>query len=205
MAKETWLNGGSFGSWGTPCDHADAVAASIGDENSAGAVPGTVHSRRRAETRVAGRPAIPGKRLNPVTSKGGDDAGGGIHPADAKVANIGDEELPSSVYREPTWIVQACHDGREAIARIGRHSVASHGGTDSGSGVHTADAKVAPISDEHVAAGIRGQSTPTEGSLRSGCIVSQPIGRVAASGHRGDLPRLGIDSADAAIVAVISQ
>ena len=133
---------GSFGLWGTPCDHADAVAASIRDENSAGAVPGTVHPRRRAETRVAGRPAIPGKRLNAVTSKGGDDAGGGIHPADAKVANIADEEIPSSVYGDPTWIVQACHDGREAIASIGWHSVASHGGNDLSRGVHTPDAIV---------------------------------------------------------------
>src|SRR6266566_4663318 len=120
MSKETALNGGSFGSWNTPCDHADAVAASIGDENSAGAVPGTVHSRRRAETRVAGRPAIPGKRLNAVTSKGGDDAGGGIHLADAKVANIADEQVPS----------------------IGWHSVASHGGNDLSRGVHTPDAIV---------------------------------------------------------------
>src|SRR5438552_1612542 len=195
---------GSFGLWGTPCDHADAVAASIRDENSAGAVPGTVHPRRRAETRVAGRPAIPGKRLNPVTSKGGDDAGGGIYAANKSAG--GNEKVGRTIEDYILGLRQGGQGGQTTIAGISAPSAAArHSGDDSGSGVHTADPKVAPISDEHVAAGIRGQSTPTEGSLRSGCIVSQPIGRVAASGHRGDLPRLGIDSADAAIVAVIDR
>src|SRR5260370_23968838 len=69
----------------------DALVALVGDEEVAGAVHG--HTTRETHAGAGGRAAVAAKASTAVAGHGGDDAGDGVHLADATVVRVGDEEV----------------------------------------------------------------------------------------------------------------
>ena len=99
-------------------------------------------------------------------------------------------------------IVKLGGGGRAAVAAIAAASVAGDGGDDARAGVDLADAVVAGVGDEQVAAGVHRNADGIVQLGGGGRPAVAAIARSSVAGDGGDDARGGVDLADAVVVGV---
>lgn len=78
----------------------------------------------------------------------GDDSGRRIHPTDAAVGTIRDEDIAGPIHRQTTGKRQRAGDGQPAISGEGKHPGAGHRTDDPGGGIHPANPVIVGIRNE---------------------------------------------------------
>ena len=169
----------------------------IGDEQVAQGVH--PHTLKAGEAGARRGTAVAGEAQRGIAHHDGDDACGGVHPADAVVVRIGDVQVARGIYRHTARTRQAGAGGRAAVAGKAMCATARHGGDDAFGGLHAADAAVARIGDEQVA---RGVHRHTLGEAQAGggggaAVAGEAPG--AGARHGGDDPTGPVHPADAVV------
>ena len=115
-------------------DPADASVALVGDEEVAIAIHG--HVERSAQLGAGGRSAVAAKPKGAVPGHGGDDARGGVHPANSVVALVGDEEVAKGIRGYVDGLLKTGAGGRSIVPSKLSEPVPGHGGDDARGGNH---------------------------------------------------------------------
>src|SRR5690242_4908303 len=137
---------------GNGIDSANAIVEPVSDEQVT--IPIQRNAERAEQLGGGGGHTITAVAGEAGAGYGGDNAGGGIHPTNARVVKVGDEQVAGPVQRDAERAVQQGVGSGPAIAAGADNAVAGHGGDNAGNGIHPPDAIVARVGDEQVAGAI---------------------------------------------------
>jgi hypothetical protein len=142
--------------WWIKCDFTDAVISikvdiAIAVKNNSIWMK---YIRARGRAAVAAEAAAAGPRHRR------DDAGARLHPPDAVIKTVGDENIATAVHRHSTWFVQSRIRGEAPVTSIATHaSIASrttsrHGRDDPRVRGHPPNAMIVIVGDEQISAAV---------------------------------------------------
>ena len=138
----------------------------------------------------------PSRGLLSRAGKGGDDSAGQVHPPDALVLDVGNQQAAPAVQEKVVGFLEHGLATRAAVAAVTELARAGYGGDDAGAGVNLAHRRIEALGEVDIAVAVNGQAVGLVDDGVQGRTAVARITCLAVTAHPGDDARLRVHPAD---------